>query len=60
VYVTVALAVPVKVIVAVFPEHIVVVPLIIAVGSGLTVIIADPVKVAEQLGVPELDTLTKS
>ena len=60
VYVTVAFAVPVKVIVAVFPEQIVVVPLIVAVGIGLIVIIADPVKVVEQLGVPELATLTKS
>ena len=60
VYVTVAFAVPVKVIVAVFPEHIVVVPLIVAVGNGPIVIIADPVNVAVQLGVPELVILTNA
>ena len=55
-----ALAVPVKLIVAVFPEQIDVVPLILAVGEGLTLTIADPVKLAEQLGVPELATLTNA
>ena len=40
-----ALAVPVKVIVAVFPEQIDVVPLILAVGEGLTVTVAIAVPV---------------
>lgn len=55
-----ALGVPVKITVADCPEQtVVMVELIEAVGSGTTVMVTDPVTGCEQLGVPEVATLTK-
>jgi hypothetical protein len=58
VYVTVAFGVPVKVTVAVPPEHIVAFEAIVTVGGGITVIVTVPTAGWVQLGVPEVKTLT--
>lgn len=58
-YVTVALGVPVKVTVALWPEQTVASADMLAVGGGVTVIVTEPVAGALQLGVPEVATLTK-
>ena len=51
---------PVSVISALSPSHIVAVPLIVAVGNGNTVTVALPVSVCVQLGIPDNSTLTKA
>jgi hypothetical protein len=57
-YVTVAPGVPVMVTEALLPEQIVVLEAIVATGSGSTVIVTEPLAGCEQLGVPEVATLT--
>jgi hypothetical protein len=56
--VTIAPGVPVKVTVALPPEQIVALPEIVTVGGGITVMVTDPVVGCEQLGAPEVATLT--
>ena len=58
-YVTVAFGVPVKVTVALCPEQILVLALMLTVGKGLTVMVMEPVSGVVQLGVPAEATLTK-
>ena len=55
---TVAFGVPVKVTVALWPEHTVVLEEIATVGGGTTVMVTVPVAGCVQLGVPAVATLT--
>ena len=55
-----AFGVPMKVITAVLPEQIVVVPDILAVGKALTVITAEPITVCGHDGIPDNETLTNA
>jgi hypothetical protein len=59
VYVTIAFGVPVKVTVAEVPGQMVVVPEIVAVGKGITSMVAEPDSDCVQLDVPFEVTLTK-
>ena len=58
VYVTIAFGVPVMLMFALSPSHIVVVPLMLAVGNGNTVTTTLSVRVCKQLGVLASSTLT--